>query len=286
MWSIPPFVSGLITVPSSVRKGLVSRSPVSTGPAGAAQPRQRNPQNLSDLAYEKLEALLINCELRPGRFLAMHELQALTGYGRTPVHQAVSRLAADTLMIVTPRHGIRIAPIDLGRERVLLRLRRDVERFVIQLATERSGASERNQMLHLKRQLLELGPDTQIGQFNVIDRRIDQLFLAAANEPFVESTLRPLHTIFRRIGWIYHMQAAHSAPLQRSVDGHVAVLDAVASGDVPAAMATSDRLMDFMESMFDVLEHEVAPSLLDCSLEAPDDTFHSGPAWHPAAQPA
>ncbi|MEY2951917.1 MAG: hypothetical protein RLZZ401_4, partial [Pseudomonadota bacterium] len=117
-----------------------------------------------------------------------------------------------------------------------------------------------------KRQLLEFGPDAQIGQFNVIDRRIDQLFLAAANEPFVESTLRPLHTIFRRIGWLYHMQAEHSAPLQRSVDGHIAVLDAVASGNVQAAIAASDRLMDFMESMFDVLEREVDPQLLDDSL--------------------
>ena len=52
---------------------------------------------------------------------------------------------------------------------------------------------------------MEHGADMTIDQFNAIDRRIDQLFLAAANEPFVESTLRPLHTIFRRIGWIYHM---------------------------------------------------------------------------------
>ena len=243
--------------------------PASTGSPVSSRgtPRKRNPQNLSDLAYEKIEALLVNCGLKPGQFLAMHELQSITGYGRTPVHQAVSRLAADTLLIVTPRHGIQIAPIDLSRDRTLLRLRRDVERFVIRLATERSGASQRNQMLHLKRQLLEFGPDLQIGAFNVIDRRIDQLLLTAANEPFVESTLRPLHTIFRRIGWVYHMQAAHSAPLQSTVDGHIAVIDAVASGNVDAAIAASDQLMDFMESMFELLEREVAPRVLDCSLD-------------------
>ena len=43
-----------------------------------------------------------------------------------------------------------------------------------------------------------------IDEFNRLDRRIDQLFVAAAGEPFLEHTLRPLHTIFRRIGWIYH----------------------------------------------------------------------------------
>jgi DNA-binding GntR family transcriptional regulator len=241
--------------------------------ASTQEVHRRGQVNLSDLAYERIEELLVCCELQPGRFLATHDLQALVGFGRTPVHQAVNRLAADTLVIVTPRHGIRIAPIDLTRERLLLRLRRDMERFVIRLATERSGASQRNRMLHIQRQLIEHGAGMTIDQFNLVDRHIDQLFLAAANEPFVEATLRPLHTIFRRIGWIYHMQTAHSVKLQRTVDGHIAVLDAVANASVDAAIAASDDLMDFVESMFDVLEREVAPALLDCSLGSLDDTF-------------
>ena len=119
--------------------------------------RRRSQINLSDLAYERIEELLVCCEPKQGRLMATHDLQALVGFGRAPVHQAVNRLAADTLLIVTQRHGIQIAPIDLTRERLLLRLRlrRDVERFVIRLATERSGASQRNLMLHLRRQLIE-----------------------------------------------------------------------------------------------------------------------------------
>ena len=152
-------------------------------------------------------------------------------------------------------------------------MRRDVERFVIRLATERSGASQRNQMLHLTRQLIEHGAEMTIEQFNGIDRRIDQLFLSAEHEPFVERTLRPLHTIFRRIGWIYHMQTAHHAKLQATIDGHVAVIDAIANGHVDAAIAASDGLMDFVESIFDVLERAVAPALLDCSLESFEETF-------------
>ena len=176
-------------------------------------------------------------------------------------------MATDALLIVTPRHGIQIAPIDLTRERLLLRLRRDMERFVIRLSTERSGASQRNQMLHIRRQLVEHGAQMSIAQFNVLDRRIDPLLLTAANEPFVASTLRPLHTIFRRIGWIYHMQTSSNSNLQGTLDAHVAVIDAVTNGHVDAAIAAFDELMDYVESMFDVLEREVAPSLLDCSLD-------------------
>jgi DNA-binding GntR family transcriptional regulator len=225
------------------------------------------------LAYERIEELLVRCELQPGRFLAMHDLQVMVEFGRTPVHQAVSRLAADTLILVTPRHGIQIAPIDLTREKVLLDLRRDVERFVIRLATQRSGASQRNQMLHIKRQLVEHGATMTVDQFNLVDRRIDQLLLAAANEPFVESTLRPLHTIFRRLGWIYHTQTGAAVDLVGTVEGHIAVIDAVASGKVPAAIAASDYLMAFVDGMFEALEREVAPNLLDCNVTSLDDAF-------------
>ncbi len=251
---------------------MASRSPTRPKLVSVDQPSnsatRRSASNLSDLAYERIEELLVSCKLAPGRFLATHELQAMVGFGRTPVLQALNRLAADTLIQITPRHGIRIAPIDLTRDRLLLRLRRDVERFVIRLATERSGSSQRNRMLHIKRQLIEHGEHMTVEQFNVIDRLIDQLFLAAAMEPFVEATLRPLHTIFRRIGWIYHMHTPNSIELRGTVEGHIAVIDAVASGKVDEAIAASDSLMDFVDSMFEVLERDVPPSALDCSVEA------------------
>jgi DNA-binding GntR family transcriptional regulator len=234
--------------------------------AGEGVARRRNQINLFDLAYERIEDLIVQCELTPGRFLAMQDLQEMTGFGRTPVHQAVTRLAADTLVTIRPRHGVKIAPIDLARERVLLRLRRDLERFVIQLATERSGPSHRNQMLHITRLLREKRAEIGIDKFNSFDRRIDRLITTAAGEPFLEHSLRPLHTIFRRIGWIYHTQIAGAINLDRSIDCHLAILEAVANRHAEQAMAASDELIGFVDLMFGVLEREVDPALLDSSL--------------------
>jgi DNA-binding GntR family transcriptional regulator len=235
--------------------------------AGGSKPPRSNHMNLSALAYDRLEEMIVTCALRPGLYLSIQDLQERTGVGRTPIHMAVSRLAADTIIVIRPRHGLQVAPIDLARERSLLQLRRDMERFVVRLATERSGASQRNQMLHLSRALRDRAGSMTIDEFNRLDRRIDQLFVAAAGEAFLEHTLRPLHTISRRIGWIYHSWVCPDEGLDRTLDCHLAILDAVVADRVKEAVAASDRLIAFSDSMFDVLGRGVNPALFDCNLE-------------------
>ena len=211
--------------------------------------------------------MLVTCELPPGRFLSLQDLQDITGYGRTPVHNAVNRLAADTLIVVRPRHCLQIAPIDLARERVLLRLRRDLERFVIGLAAERAGPSHRNQFLHIERLLRERRDNLSLAEFNTLDRRIDETVLAAAAEPFLQHTLRPLHTIFRRIGFIYHSAMPQRVSLAVSIDHHIAVLNAIAARRADESVAASDALIGFVDGMFDEMEAAIDPSLLDCAVE-------------------
>ncbi|CCE10001.1 Transcriptional regulatory protein [Bradyrhizobium sp. STM 3843] len=226
----------------------------------------RGAGNLFEAAYLKIEELLVNCALKPGRFLTVQELQSLTGFGRTPVHAAVNSLAADTLIIIRPRHGLQVAPIDLARERLLLALRRDMERFVVRLAAERASLSHRNQMQHIERVLSERRNTVSIDEFNQLDRRIDALILAASGEPFLVHTMRPLHTIYRRIGYIYH-RLLPEHDLTGTVDRHLAILSAVANQRANSAVKASDTLIDFMDQMFEEMEAGIDPGLLDCSIE-------------------
>jgi DNA-binding GntR family transcriptional regulator len=233
----------------------------------AAVPGRRNRVNFFELAYQRIEDLLVNCELKPGRFLTVQELQTVTGFGRTPVHNAVNQLAADTLILIRPRHGLQIAPIDLARERLLLGLRRDIERFVVKLAAERASLSHRNQALHIERVLKEKHDTITLDDFNRLDRRIDALLLAASGEPFLTHTLRPLHTIYRRIGFIHHRYMPGQTDLSGTIDRHIAILNAFANRRIDRAVAATDALIDFMDAMFDGMESSIDPSLLDCSIE-------------------
>lgn len=228
--------------------------------------QRSNSNNLAELAYDTLEELIVTCALQPGQYLSIQDLQDRTGLGRTPVHLAVSRLATDTLVLIRPRHGLQIAPIDLARDRTLLQLRREMERFVVRLASEHGGATARNQMLHIAGLLRAGHKSMGIDEFNRLDRRIDRLFIRAAGEPFLEHTLRPLHTAFRRTGWIYHSWVRPEEGLDRTIDSHLAILDAAAVGRTREAIAASDALISFVDSMFDVLGRGVDPALFDCNL--------------------
>ena len=232
-----------------------------------AAPRRRNRINLFELAYQRIEDLLVNCTLKPGRYLTMQDLQDLTGFGRTPFHHAVNRLAADTLINIRPRHGLQIAPIDLARERMLLNLRRDIERFVIRLATERSGPSHRNQLLHMERVLRERRNTLDAGRFQRArsrDRPADRVDRErAVPRTYAQAAAHAVPPI----GYIHHTYMPGQSHLDGTVDHHLAVLNAVANRHVDRAVAASDALMDFVDSMFDVLEVEIDPSLLDSSIE-------------------
>jgi DNA-binding GntR family transcriptional regulator len=179
----------------------------------------------------------------------------------------VNQFAADTLIIIRPRHGLQIAPIDLARERLLLKLRRDIERFVVKLAAERASLSHRNQALRIERVMKEKRDTLTLAEFNGLDRRIDALILAAAGEPFLAHTLKPLHTIYRRIGFIHHRYMPGQADLSGTIDSHLAILGVVANRRVDRAEAAVDVLIDFMDGMFDGMESGIDPALLDCSIE-------------------
>lgn len=221
--------------------------------------------DLTAAAYERIEELFISLRLAPGMTLRTQDLQALTGLGRTPVHQAVRRLAAETLLDVQPRNGLRVAPIDLARERRLADLRRDMDRFVIAAAIEGMEGNERARLLHIKRRLEEERPAITLDRFNVLDKAFDMLMIQASRERFLERSLRPLKALGRRAGYLDISRISGAKGLDETVRHHLAIIHAVLDEDVARAQAMSDQLVAFGLVMLDRLEQNIDPALLDIS---------------------
>ena len=109
------------------------------------------PQRDSDRAYQQLLEMILDLRLPPGEVLNEQALAARIGLGRMPVHEAVSRLAADRLVTVLPRRGTVVCPIALKDVVDMFEAREAIECGVAYIAASRATEAD---VAHL-RQLIE-----------------------------------------------------------------------------------------------------------------------------------
>ncbi len=102
--------------------------------------------SVADLAYERIRNLVLGDELAPGERLGQVELAGRFGISRTPVREALRRLAGEGLVDFHSNRGFRVA--DLGLDAVLRRLevRAILEPGIARLAAGRRTGQEIKQL--------------------------------------------------------------------------------------------------------------------------------------------
>src|SRR5438309_111571 len=115
-------------------------------------PRSKTPQrptsanellSLTDEAHRKLEEMIATLELRPGAFVSEAELSTRLGIGRTPVREAMQRLAQERLLQILPRRGCIVSDFRLEDELSVIEVRRPLELLVARAAALRANPEER-----------------------------------------------------------------------------------------------------------------------------------------------
>ena len=84
-------------------------------------------EKLADKAYRLLEELIVTLTLPPGSILSEPELSEKLAIGRTPIREALQRLAADSLVLIQPRRAIIVSDVHVSEHLVVLETRRILE---------------------------------------------------------------------------------------------------------------------------------------------------------------
>ena len=71
----------------------------------------RQVETLTDLAYRQIEERIVTLRLKPGEVLSEQWLSATLKIGRTPIREALQRLALEGLVRILPRKGILVSEI-------------------------------------------------------------------------------------------------------------------------------------------------------------------------------
>ena len=200
---------------------------------------------LTDLAYEQIEEAIITLRLPPGSVISELSLSEMLQIGRTPVREAIQRLAREHLLLVLPQRGLLVPEIDLKKQLRLLETRREIERLICRSAARRATPAERAHFARLNEEFTHASSTNDDITFMRSDREFNELALTAARNEFAEGAMRLMHGLSRRFWYFHYKQAADLPEMARL---HAAVAGAIAKGDASAAAEALDRLLDNIET--------------------------------------
>jgi DNA-binding GntR family transcriptional regulator len=202
----------------------------------------------SDRTYRALLDEIQSGALAPGTALAEAELAARFGVSRTPVREALGRLAADGLVIeVSPRLTV-VADLALDDIRALFELRRALEETAVRIAATRGDPAA---FAALARAFEATDAESAQGtdDYYALIADFDAEVDAAASNAYLAAALRTVRTHLVRVRRLARDKPAR---LSASVAEHRLIAQAIATRDADlAAHATHVHLHNALASILD-----------------------------------
>ncbi len=200
---------------------------------------------MTEQAYRSIEEAIVTLALQPGEVVSEAQLSARTGFGRTPVREALQRLARERLVRILPRRGIVVAPVDIREQLRLLEVRREIERLTARASARRADAAQRARLRAIADAMEVAAATSDETAFLRLDRELNLLLLDAAHNEFAAAAMALMHGLSRRF-WFIHWR--RSAGLPEAAAAHARLARSIADGQAEAAAAASDMLIDYIES--------------------------------------
>ena len=207
--------------------------------------------SLAQQAYYLLRDRIVTLKLPPGTLVNERALMDELGFGRTPIREALRRLADDDLVEVFPRRGIYVGPIDVGHLGAISEIRVELEGFVARLAAERATDDDRVQVTGLLDELAAISDAPDEHDLIHLDQRIHRLIYRAARNPFLEAALDRYYVLALRL-WFLALDRVQQ--LEDAVNEHQDLLEAIARGDASTAERIArEHVVDFERQVRELL---------------------------------
>jgi len=211
----------------------------------------RRPRSQSEEAYLKIRDRIVSLDLAPGSVVNEARLQSELNIGRTPIREALQRLAHEKLVQSVPHRGTFVTDVKITDLARITEVRVVIEAHAARLAAER--CTERD-VAALSELLASLRARRVMDQRELMrmDQQIHRQIYAAARNSFLESTLERYFNLSLRL-WFLVLD--HEVRLRAAVDEHVELLEAVIAHD-------GDRAEAIMRRHVTGFEHEIRKALV------------------------
>jgi len=203
-----------------------------------------NYQPLRETVCEALRDAIRRGVLEQGERLMEVQLAEELGISRTPVREAIRKLEQEGYVIMLPRRGTYVSSLSVHDVKEIFEIRSALESLAISLATMRIEPEELEKLRallveiegHIKREDIDKIVATDI-EFHGL------LYQVSRNERLVTiiSNLKEQLARFRTLSMSY------PGRLQKTLEEHRAMVEAIAAGDLDAARDAAERHMEQAE---------------------------------------
>jgi DNA-binding GntR family transcriptional regulator len=202
---------------------------------------------LADRAYGELRDRIVTLRIAPGAPIDEdtlgHELQI----GRTPVREAIKRLALENLVTVFPRRGTFASEINITDLADISDVRVQLEGHAAYRAAQRITATQREELEQLIGELASSQGSDDVGALMALDTRVHRFVHRCAGNPYLEETLGRYFNLSLRIWYLVLDRLPH---MFMRVHEHDDLLHAIAAGD-------GERARDVLAEHVETFEREI-----------------------------
>lgn len=199
--------------------------------------------NKSAQAYEVLERMVIFQDIPAGAMVSETELMDKSGFGRTPLREALQRLSRDNLVQVVPRRGILVPPISVESQFKLLEARRPLEELAATLAASRARPEQRTAALQSAK-MFESYTGRDLYEFERVLRAGHELVAESTQNQFLELAMAPLQGLSRRFWFAYLRSDPDDVAI--AIERHSQLLTAIGKQDPRRASVAARALIDYL----------------------------------------
>jgi DNA-binding GntR family transcriptional regulator len=179
------------------------------------------------LIWEKITTL----ELAPGAPINEQQLAEELGMGLVPVREALRSLAYENLVMITPRHGLYVADVNMPDLEQLSEMRLSLEALAARLAAQRATPDDLAVLEALRREQATISTDDSQRLFD-LDHKFHQGVAQAAQNKYLAQTLDRLFGLSRRLWYLVLPQLGY---LPAAIEKHLDLVVAIRKGDAERA---------------------------------------------------
>jgi DNA-binding GntR family transcriptional regulator len=208
----------------------------------------------SDRAYAALREDIVEWRLEPGTVLQEVEQSERLGVSRTPVREALARLAADGLVAAQGGRGLVVTAVSVESVEQLFGLRRALEQEAARAAAQNrdpDGFLDLRDRFRAADELVVDGDPAHTRYYDLVDR-LDKAIDDATANPYLVAALRNLRPHLARVRRVSRHDPDR---LRAAAQEHLLIVEAIIAGDAElAASATRVHLHRSLQSVLATAE--------------------------------